>query len=140
MMQRNRVASSTVRTRTPHEVFSPRACLQICRGRAKTIRESHNKRFPAWYVIKGLKLQEMWNHNNGSGEASAHLLTGSSVVQTRPLPLDFSCLGLAVSQPSCFLRVAWQLGTERVLQLNDNTALRLRGLGLLGLWPGSWEA
>ncbi|GAA52390.1 hypothetical protein CLF_107977 [Clonorchis sinensis] len=26
---------------------------------------------------------------------------------------------LAVFQPSCFLLVAWQLGTERVLQLND---------------------
>ncbi|KER24552.1 hypothetical protein T265_07819 [Opisthorchis viverrini] len=26
---------------------------------------------------------------------------------------------LAVSQPSCLLRVAWQLGTEGVLQLND---------------------
>ncbi|KAG5455147.1 hypothetical protein CSKR_111550 [Clonorchis sinensis] len=26
---------------------------------------------------------------------------------------------LAVSQPSCTLRVTWQLGTERVLQLND---------------------
>ncbi|KAG5449112.1 hypothetical protein CSKR_100233 [Clonorchis sinensis] len=26
---------------------------------------------------------------------------------------------LAVSQPSCFLRMAWQLGTERVLQLNN---------------------
>ncbi|GAA57182.1 hypothetical protein CLF_112296 [Clonorchis sinensis] len=28
---------------------------------------------------------------------------------------------LAVSHPSCFLRVAWQLGTDRVLQLNDTT-------------------
>ncbi|GAA56555.1 hypothetical protein CLF_111095 [Clonorchis sinensis] len=47
-----------------------------------------------------------------------------SVVRTRPLPLDFPCLGLgnlAVSQPSCFLWVAWQLGTERVLQLNDSS-------------------
>ncbi|KAG5449834.1 hypothetical protein CSKR_109114 [Clonorchis sinensis] len=26
---------------------------------------------------------------------------------------------LAVSQPSCFLRAAWQLGTGRMLQLND---------------------
>ncbi|KAG5447535.1 hypothetical protein CSKR_101305 [Clonorchis sinensis] len=53
---------------------------------------------------------------------SANLLTGRSVVRTPPLPLDFPCLGLgnlAVSQPSCFIRVAWQLGTERVLQLND---------------------
>ncbi|KAG5443326.1 Thioredoxin domain-containing protein 17 [Clonorchis sinensis] len=42
-------------------------------------------------------------------------------VRTRPPPLDFPCLGLGnltVSQPSCFSRVAWQLGTERVLQLN----------------------
>ncbi|KER25234.1 hypothetical protein T265_07273 [Opisthorchis viverrini] len=47
--------------------------------------------------------------------------TGRSVVRTGPLSLDFPRLGLgnmAVSQPSCFLRVAWQLGTKRVLQLN----------------------
>ncbi|KAG5446841.1 hypothetical protein CSKR_114367 [Clonorchis sinensis] len=39
----------------------------------------------------------------------ANFLTGRSVVRTRPQPLDFPCLGLgnlAVSQPSCFLRVA----------------------------------
>ncbi|KAG5443510.1 hypothetical protein CSKR_101071 [Clonorchis sinensis] len=38
------------------------------------------------------------------------------------LSLDFPCLGLgnlAVFQPSSFLLVAWQLGTERVLQPND---------------------
>ncbi|KAG5452513.1 hypothetical protein CSKR_103318 [Clonorchis sinensis] len=43
---------------------------------------------------------------------------GSNPTSTSRLP----CLGLgnlAVSQPSCFLCVAWQLGTERVLQLND---------------------
>ncbi|KAG5442336.1 hypothetical protein CSKR_109303 [Clonorchis sinensis] len=43
-------------------------------------------------------------------------------VRTRPLHLDFPSLGLgnlAVSQPSYFPRVAWQLGTERVLQVND---------------------
>ncbi|KAG5453067.1 hypothetical protein CSKR_106233 [Clonorchis sinensis] len=36
--------------------------------------------------------------------------------------LDFPCLGLgdlALSQPSCFILAAWQLGTERMLQLND---------------------
>ncbi|KER29147.1 hypothetical protein T265_04157 [Opisthorchis viverrini] len=52
---------------------------------------------------------------------SANLLTGMSVVRTRPLPLDFSSLGLGnlvVSQPSCFPLVPWQIGTERVLQLN----------------------
>ncbi|KER26274.1 hypothetical protein T265_06468 [Opisthorchis viverrini] len=45
-----------------------------------------------------------------------------SVVRTRPPPLDFPCLGLgdlAASQPTCNLGVGWQLGTERVLQLND---------------------
>ncbi|KAG5445375.1 hypothetical protein CSKR_104637 [Clonorchis sinensis] len=37
------------------------------------------------------------------------------------------CLGnLAVSQPSCFLRVEWQLGTGRVLQLNDVCMYDLR--------------
>ncbi|KER28767.1 hypothetical protein T265_04460 [Opisthorchis viverrini] len=43
------------------------------------------------------------------------------MVRTRPLPLDFPCLGLGnlvVSQPSC-LRVSWELGTESVLQLNE---------------------
>ncbi|KAG5445339.1 hypothetical protein CSKR_111091 [Clonorchis sinensis] len=59
---------------------------------------------------------------DGPSGWTANLLTGRSVVRTRPLPLDFPRLGfgnLAVSQPSCFLRVAWQLGTERVPQLND---------------------
>ncbi|KAG5451980.1 Aldose reductase, partial [Clonorchis sinensis] len=49
---------------------------------------------------------------------SANLLTGKSVVRTRPLHLDFPCLGLghlSVFQPSCFLRVAWQLDTERAV-------------------------
>ncbi|KER30541.1 hypothetical protein T265_13151, partial [Opisthorchis viverrini] len=53
---------------------------------------------------------------------SANLLTGRSVVRTRPLLLDFRCLGLgdlAVSQSLCLLRVALQLDTERVLQLED---------------------
>ncbi|KER24340.1 hypothetical protein T265_07979 [Opisthorchis viverrini] len=46
------------------------------------------------------------------------------VVRTRPLPLEIPYLGLGdlvVSQPSCLLRVAWQLGTERVLQLDEVT-------------------
>ncbi|KER22315.1 hypothetical protein T265_09559 [Opisthorchis viverrini] len=54
--------------------------------------------------------------------AIANLLTGKSVVGTRPLQLDFSCqslANLAVFETSCFPRVTWQLGTERVLQLND---------------------
>ncbi|KAG5446638.1 hypothetical protein CSKR_108294 [Clonorchis sinensis] len=43
---------------------------------------------------------------------------GSNPASASRLPL--SRLGQpAVAQPSCFLRVAWQLGTERVLQLND---------------------
>ncbi|KAG5442903.1 hypothetical protein CSKR_107392 [Clonorchis sinensis] len=64
-----------------------------------------------------------------SDPPSANLLTGRSVVRTRLLPLDFPCLGLgnlAVSQPSCFLRVAWQLGTERVLQLNSQFQKHIR--------------
>ncbi|KAG5452716.1 hypothetical protein CSKR_102145 [Clonorchis sinensis] len=50
------------------------------------------------------------------------------VVQIRPLHLDFSCLGLgnlAVSQPSCFLRMVWQLGTGSVLQLKDDSIIVL---------------
>ncbi|KAG5451169.1 hypothetical protein CSKR_102663 [Clonorchis sinensis] len=61
----------------------------------------------------------------------AKLLTGRSVVRTQRLPLNFPCLdlgNLAVSQPSCFLRVAWQLGIERVLQLNQMVS----GVGCLG--------
>ncbi|KAG5452728.1 hypothetical protein CSKR_102158 [Clonorchis sinensis] len=53
---------------------------------------------------------------------SANLPTERSVVRTRPLPLNLPCLALvnlAVSQPSCLLRVGWQLGTERMSQLND---------------------
>ncbi|KER29961.1 hypothetical protein T265_03547 [Opisthorchis viverrini] len=55
------------------------------------------------------------------GRDGPNLLTGRFLVRTRPLPLDFPCLGLgtlAVSQPSCFLWVVWQPGTEIVLQLN----------------------
>ncbi|KER27848.1 LOW QUALITY PROTEIN: hypothetical protein T265_13715 [Opisthorchis viverrini] len=36
-------------------------------------------------------------------------------IRIRPLPLDITFLGLgnlAVSQPSCFLRMVWKLGTE----------------------------
>ncbi|KER22211.1 hypothetical protein T265_09636 [Opisthorchis viverrini] len=58
---------------------------------------------------------------NSSGW-SANLLTGRSVVRTRPLPFDFPCLdqgNLAISQLLCFLRVAWQLGIRRLLQLNE---------------------
>ncbi|KAG5448269.1 hypothetical protein CSKR_112112 [Clonorchis sinensis] len=54
--------------------------------------------------------------------SSANLLTGRSVIRIRPLLLDLPCLGLdnlAVPQPSRFLLVAWQLGAERVVQLDD---------------------
>ncbi|KER21882.1 hypothetical protein T265_14990, partial [Opisthorchis viverrini] len=59
---------------------------------------------------------------------SANSLT---VVQTRSLPLVLPCLGLcnlAISQPSCNLRVAWQLGTLRVRQRNDLL------IHLFGMW------
>ncbi|KER26533.1 hypothetical protein T265_06251 [Opisthorchis viverrini] len=48
---------------------------------------------------------------------------GRSVVRAPPMPLEFPCPGLgnlAVSQSSCFFRVAWQLRTEKLLQLNDS--------------------
>ncbi|KER21270.1 hypothetical protein T265_10370 [Opisthorchis viverrini] len=51
---------------------------------------------------------------------------GSNPTSASRLP----CLGLgnlAVSQPSCNLWVAWQLGTERVLQLNDAFNEKLSG-------------
>ncbi|KER23378.1 hypothetical protein T265_14650, partial [Opisthorchis viverrini] len=52
----------------------------------------------------------------------SNLPTRKSGVRTPPLPLDFPYIdlgNLAVSQPSCNLWVAWQLGTEKLLQLND---------------------
>ncbi|KER27945.1 hypothetical protein T265_05144 [Opisthorchis viverrini] len=68
------------------------------------------ERFIYLFYTKGLHL------------LSTNLMEGRSVFQIPPLPLDFRCLGLgnlALPQPSCFPRVAWQLGTKRVLQLND---------------------
>ncbi|KER33217.1 hypothetical protein T265_00906 [Opisthorchis viverrini] len=59
---------------------------------------------------------------DGPSGYSASLLTGGSVVRTRPQRLDFPCLGLGnpvVPQPSCFFRVAWHLCTGRVSQLNN---------------------
>ncbi|KAG5454564.1 condensin complex non-SMC subunit Cnd1 [Clonorchis sinensis] len=59
---------------------------------------------------------------DGASDWSANLLTGRFVVRTWRLPLDFPCLGLgnlAVSQPSCFPGVAWQLGTERGLVVDQ---------------------
>ncbi|KER24495.1 hypothetical protein T265_07860 [Opisthorchis viverrini] len=51
----------------------------------------------------------------------ANLLNGRSVIQTEPDHFDCFCLdigNLTASQSPCFLRVAWQLDTERILQLN----------------------
>ncbi|KER26351.1 hypothetical protein T265_06396 [Opisthorchis viverrini] len=52
-----------------------------------------------------------------------HKYTGFKVRGSNPTSVSrLPCLGLgnlAVSQPSCNLRMAWQLGTERMLQLND---------------------
>ncbi|GAA50525.1 vacuolar protein sorting-associated protein 26B [Clonorchis sinensis] len=45
---------------------------------------------------------------------------------------------LAVSQPSCFLLVAWQLGTERVLQLNDPRILYLKNKYLISPPEPAW--
>ncbi|KER19307.1 hypothetical protein T265_15584, partial [Opisthorchis viverrini] len=68
----------------------------------------------------------LWGRDRLSG-CSVSLLARGSVVRTRHLSFNFPCLGLgslAVSQPSCFIRVAWQLGTERVLRLNDNFSVK----------------
>ncbi|KER30902.1 hypothetical protein T265_13072, partial [Opisthorchis viverrini] len=68
--------------------------------------------------------QNLWNpvfRNTGCSQAPEDSDAFRVLVRIRPLHLDFLCLGLgnmAVSQPSCFLRVAWELGTERVLELN----------------------
>ncbi|KER26966.1 hypothetical protein T265_13895, partial [Opisthorchis viverrini] len=58
---------------------------------------------------------------DGSSGWSANLLTGKSVVRTRPLPLNFPCLSLGnlgCFQPLCFLRVGWRLGTGRLYDLS----------------------
>ncbi|KAG5441837.1 hypothetical protein CSKR_113182 [Clonorchis sinensis] len=72
----------------------------------------------------------------GTCLSSANLLTGRSVVRNRLLPLDFPRLGLddlAVSQPSCFLLVPHQPGTERQLQSDDSfKVIRYR----IFLWGG----
>ncbi|KER30296.1 hypothetical protein T265_03245 [Opisthorchis viverrini] len=50
---------------------------------------------------------------DGPSGWSANLLTGRSVVQTRPRPLDFPCLGLGnltVSQPSCGMAAGHRKG------------------------------
>ncbi|KER30218.1 hypothetical protein T265_03280 [Opisthorchis viverrini] len=73
---------------------------------------------------------------------SANLLIRRIVVRTRPLHRDFPCLGfgnLAVSQPSRFLLVTWQLGTERVLQLNAFLSFLQPAITrrvVTGLYPG----
>ncbi|KER28768.1 hypothetical protein T265_04459 [Opisthorchis viverrini] len=51
------------------------------------------------------------------------------LVKTRHRHLDFSCLGLgnlALAQPSCFRRVAQQLGTRRVLQPEESPSSKPR--------------
>ncbi|KER29775.1 hypothetical protein T265_03685 [Opisthorchis viverrini] len=83
-------------------------------------------------AIQGLKLAQRIDFARIMSPQGNHLkrrliersgeMVGDEMAQVvRPPPLGFPCLGLgnlAVSQPSCFLRVAWQLGTGRVLQLN----------------------
>ncbi|KAG5455111.1 hypothetical protein CSKR_107368 [Clonorchis sinensis] len=68
---------------------------------------SSGRRSPEFLICAAAKDGEM---------AQVNLLTGRPMVRTRPKHLDASCLGLgnlAVSQPSYFFRVAWQLSTER---------------------------
>ncbi|KER23741.1 hypothetical protein T265_08432 [Opisthorchis viverrini] len=70
----------------------------------------HHLSWAYWFAVK-----EYW------ANVIEDLLTGGSVIRTQSLHFGFS-LGLsnwAVSQYSYFLRVAWQLGTERVLQSKD---------------------
>ncbi|KER21462.1 hypothetical protein T265_10223 [Opisthorchis viverrini] len=74
----------------------------------------------AWQLITERITQTFSTRRGASwlSSYSANLLTGESG-RTRPPPLDFRCLGLGnlvVSQPSCFIRVAWQLITERITQ------------------------
>ncbi|GAA54441.1 hypothetical protein CLF_102987 [Clonorchis sinensis] len=49
-----------------------------------------------------------------------HLRLSRHGRECRRYAFDASLGNLTVSKPSCFLRVTWQLGTERVLQLNDS--------------------
>ncbi|KER22292.1 hypothetical protein T265_09577 [Opisthorchis viverrini] len=55
--------------------------------------------------------------------AGANSLSERSVVRTQPQHPNFSCLSLgddAVSRPLYFIRTAWPIGTEKVLQLDDS--------------------
>ncbi|KER23218.1 hypothetical protein T265_08866 [Opisthorchis viverrini] len=57
---------------------------------------------------------------------STNSLAVTSVVQTRPLLLDFPCLGLGnlvVPQTSCFLLVAWQLSAKKWTQKSKRKPL-----------------
>ncbi|KAG5454327.1 hypothetical protein CSKR_109220, partial [Clonorchis sinensis] len=49
---------------------------------------------------------------------------GSNLTSASRLPLCLGLGNLAASQPSCFLLVAWQLGTETAVQLNDDVINR----------------
>ncbi|KER26383.1 hypothetical protein T265_06365 [Opisthorchis viverrini] len=75
---------------------------------------------PRLLVVLIRRPARMGFERDGSSGKSANLLTGRS---EGPLfELEFSRLGsgnLALSKSSCLLRVAWQLGTESALQLDD---------------------
>ncbi|KAG5443175.1 hypothetical protein CSKR_108495 [Clonorchis sinensis] len=83
-----------------------------------------------FYLIAILKISEdiLWGSQKprNNSDKDAKILIRRSVGRTQPLHLDCSCpsLGnLAVSKPSWFFQVAWQLGTERVLQLNNRFSI-----------------
>ncbi|KER24210.1 hypothetical protein T265_08057 [Opisthorchis viverrini] len=95
-----------------------------------------NGKIGLWEAIRVSRMSAtylIWNRQKTVSDASRRdlrivghpELDRLSVVRLRPLPAEFPCLclgNLAVSRPSCSLRVAWQLGTERALQLNDSDA------------------
>ncbi|KER29446.1 hypothetical protein T265_03912 [Opisthorchis viverrini] len=81
-----------------------------------------NERF-SWVPDVSLFIKGMIISTRPNGIFGGNLNIGTSrnAKQSRSW-VFISCLGLsnlAVSHFSCFLLVAWQLGTKRVLQLND---------------------
>ncbi|KAG5454949.1 hypothetical protein CSKR_105886 [Clonorchis sinensis] len=65
---------------------------------------------------------------------TASWLRHELTVRTQPEHINYSCLclsSLAIRQPSCFLRLAWQLSTGRILQLAE---LTIRGFSNSCAW------
>ncbi|KER26329.1 hypothetical protein T265_06382 [Opisthorchis viverrini] len=122
----NRLTSQTLAyPSVPTLVMFTKPDCSLCRAAIEQLRPYANKYHAPELQVLRWKRNMMFVGAWWKSDWGADLLTGRSVVRTRPLPLDLPCLclgDLAVFQPSCFIRAAWQLGTEKFrLQLVDIT-------------------